>query len=342
MGWNARGASVTAIVCGVVVAFCQVGAHAADRPLDPTFVGDAILSRPIKLANRDAILEHMKELGYPDADAYRIPLRETGGVTLLVRFKPKDNAQSQAESIALFRELVGEIQATGLTRVAFDASGSPKSAANDRFDYVFWRKPNADWILIPGTPHHYFDARVKAASNNEAAYSRTDRVFDRVMLSNFDTTRGAQGPAIVQLKAACADLEKGPDEVADIVQILVFAGMMQHAAALKDEPEFDRWVQRYAVLLGAQPRSLYAVPVYQAKPKVTDMRRAGFVEMEFEIDETGRVHDARILESAPTGLYDKAAKEAIEASRFLPQVEDGRTVPTTSRMRWKFDPSLKD
>lgn len=52
----------------------------------------------------------------------------------------------------------------------------------------------------------------------------------------------------------------------------------------------------------------------------------GFVLLEFDIDEVGRVIDPRVLDAEPEGVFERAALRAIERWRFQAKVEKGEPV----------------
>ena len=63
----------------------------------------------------------------------------------------------------------------------------------------------------------------------------------------------------------------------------------------------------------------------------------GFVLVEYSVLPTGGVADARVLEAEPQGVFDRAALDAVQRSRFRPRVVDGEPRLTEGlRTRLRF------
>jgi len=60
----------------------------------------------------------------------------------------------------------------------------------------------------------------------------------------------------------------------------------------------------------------------------SDLLRDGFVLLSYDVDDTGRVQDAQVIESDPPELMDSKAKRALQRSLFRPRMRDGLTVAT--------------
>jgi TonB family protein len=88
--------------------------------------------------------------------------------------------------------------------------------------------------------------------------------------------------------------------------------------------DFTLWVQRFI-------NEVYRNWIL---PPSAIMGLIGEVPVEFVVDRDGKVLDARILQSSGTPAYDRAARNAILASRFLPLPKDYR--PDTVTMRATF------
>jgi protein TonB len=57
----------------------------------------------------------------------------------------------------------------------------------------------------------------------------------------------------------------------------------------------------------------------------------------FSIDDRGTVRDAAIESSDPAGVFDRAALQAIENTRYRPRIEDGQAVMTAkAKKRFTF------
>lgn len=59
----------------------------------------------------------------------------------------------------------------------------------------------------------------------------------------------------------------------------------------------------------------------------------GYVLLEFDIDEAGRVINPRILDAEPEGIFERAALNAIERWRFQPKVANGEAVVKRNEKR---------
>ncbi len=65
----------------------------------------------------------------------------------------------------------------------------------------------------------------------------------------------------------------------------------------------------------------------------------GFVVVRYDVDESGRVINLSVVESAPQGIFDQAALKAVSAWRYNPPLADGqaRTVRgVNSRVEFKL------
>lgn len=59
-------------------------------------------------------------------------------------------------------------------------------------------------------------------------------------------------------------------------------------------------------------------PAPEAGPSLPAREVQGFVQVEVEVDERGRVVDARVLGATPSGIYDRRALARVRAQRFPP------------------------
>ena len=88
--------------------------------------------------------------------------------------------------------------------------------------------------------------------------------------------------------------------------------------------DFTLWVQRFV-------NEVYRNWIL---PPSAVMGLPGEVPIEFVVDREGKILEARILESSGVGAYDRAARNALLASRFFPLPKDYR--PDTVTMRATF------
>lgn len=63
---------------------------------------------------------------------------------------------------------------------------------------------------------------------------------------------------------------------------------------------------------------------------------SGWVDVEIIVGPDGNVHDARIRESEPDTVFDRAALSAVWRWRFKPSVVDGEPVSRSARLRIDF------
>lgn len=65
----------------------------------------------------------------------------------------------------------------------------------------------------------------------------------------------------------------------------------------------------------------------------------GRVVLEVETEASGQVREARILSSAPEGLFDATALAIARGSRLSPAYRDGMPIPATALLTLRFDPA---
>ncbi|MEI9986730.1 MAG: TonB family protein [Aliidongia sp.] len=77
-----------------------------------------------------------------------------------------------------------------------------------------------------------------------------------------------------------------------------------------------------------------AKPIDRPPPSYPDRagNSLGHVKIQFTIDANGRVQDPQVLESAPPGLFDAAALDAMKAWRYEPRRVDGQAVTQPNNM----------
>jgi protein TonB len=75
--------------------------------------------------------------------------------------------------------------------------------------------------------------------------------------------------------------------------------------------------------------------VEPAYPDLARRRRIeGWVDLEFDIDRSGRPSGIRVVESSPSAIFDAAAQRALQRWRFQPAQRDG--VPEAARSRTRI------
>ncbi len=90
-----------------------------------------------------------------------------------------------------------------------------------------------------------------------------------------------------------------------------------------------------AVLSESQMRrTLFVAPTYP--PRARERGVEGWVELEFTVTKDGTTRDASIRAAEPTGIFDRAAMEAIRRWRYEPRVINGTIVDQRVEMRLRF------
>ena len=82
--------------------------------------------------------------------------------------------------------------------------------------------------------------------------------------------------------------------------------------------------------------------VKRVTPVVTEdvpRKAQGYVLVKFEIGENGRVSNVAVVESAPAGVFDEAATQAVRKWIYEPRKENGVAVTSQSRARLVFEPA---
>lgn len=76
--------------------------------------------------------------------------------------------------------------------------------------------------------------------------------------------------------------------------------------------------------------SQQAIALYQVKPQypARALRRniEGTVTLQFDIDESGKAKNIRVINSQPGRIFDRSARRAISRWKFKPRVVNGKTV----------------
>ena len=65
-------------------------------------------------------------------------------------------------------------------------------------------------------------------------------------------------------------------------------------------------------------------PIYPSRAVARGIE--GFVLLEFTVSRTGAVHDPRVVEASPPGIFDRAAKEAALKFKYKPRVVNGTPI----------------
>ncbi len=101
-------------------------------------------------------------------------------------------------------------------------------------------------------------------------------------------------------------------------------------------------------LAGAMDQAVFSLdaldqvpqPLVQLKPIYPSFARMrgmeGFVTVEFVVDGAGTTRDVEVIDSQPPGVFDQAARRAIERWRFSPGLRGGDPVAVRVRQRVTF------
>lgn len=81
-------------------------------------------------------------------------------------------------------------------------------------------------------------------------------------------------------------------------------------------------------------RTYYVAPEYP--DQAIEGRVSGSVTVEFTIDTLGRTTDVRVVQSRPSGVFDRAAIQAVRAWRYKPAVFNGVPTEIPTRMVIRF------
>ena len=93
--------------------------------------------------------------------------------------------------------------------------------------------------------------------------------------------------------------------------------------------------------LDLYPQALKRIaPAYPQAAR--DAQVTGSVTLLVLIDEAGRVVGTSVTDSAPDGVFEQAAQQALADTAFFPAQKDGRAVRSRILMKIEFDPATAD
>jgi TonB family protein len=133
--------------------------------------------------------------------------------------------------------------------------------------------------------------------------------------------------------------ERGNARASEVLQLELGGKALADAVRfVLKEPYEERYVQRAATRIGdnpTQPPIVYRIvrPIYPPSLRMT--HTTGEVLVDFVVDPTGRVTNARVLKT-PHPLFGDRALEAVNQWRFHPGRQDGRLVATHMRVPVSF------
>ena len=129
-----------------------------------------------------------------------------------------------------------------------------------------------------------------------------------------------------------------PDDlIQDVFDITPTGPSFTYAGEVNEAEVFDY------DLLG--PADGSALPIARIEPEYPQRAAArgveGYVIVEFDVSETGRVIDPRILGAEPSSVFDRAAIRAIEKWKYNPQIQNGKPVKMLN-LRTRFSFNLRE
>ena len=93
--------------------------------------------------------------------------------------------------------------------------------------------------------------------------------------------------------------------------------------------------------LDLYPQALKRITPAYPQP-ARDAQVSGSVTLLVLIDEAGRVVGTSVMDSAPDGVFEQAAQQALADAAFFPAQKDGRAVRSRILMKIEFDPASAD
>lgn len=125
--------------------------------------------------------------------------------------------------------------------------------------------------------------------------------------------------------------------VATVVVVALMTGVLW-GFGLLDRPEEGIEAHRVEILSessridvaelvdGPEGRRLPELPPMEAIPplELPGRETTGFVQVEFEVDEAGRVRRAEVVNALPAGVYEEEALRQVQGRRWAPDPRGGR------------------
>ena len=137
--------------------------------------------------------------------------------------------------------------------------------------------------------------------------------------------QGAPGPILASLQRLASATGGDPGPVG------IPTGRGGQMGPLAFDPQgadFTAWVQRFV-------NEVYRNWIV---PPSASLGWAGQVDFEFVVDRSGTMTSVTLLESSGTGAYDRAAKNALVASRLLPLPADYAPTSCTMKVGFIYNP----
>jgi TonB family protein len=151
------------------------------------------------------------------------------------------------------------------------------------------------------------------------------RVFGAPISSGLPTAGYVNSPPVAATASSPTSAEsrdtREPPSAATLSSRTDAAAASPLNASVVPADEFDRVYSRE--------------PVYP--PQALRARTRGWVELEFTITPTGAVRDIDVVSAEPTGVFDRAASDALAAWRFRPRLVNGQPMAQRSTITMRFD-----
>jgi len=108
------------------------------------------------------------------------------------------------------------------------------------------------------------------------------------------------------------------------------------------EARRDELFAQPARIMGPVPPTIFPVPSRKAPPPDPRDLEPGFVVVRFDVDQSGRVSEATIVESDPANLLEERVRATAKSTLFRPRYVDGAAVPTSGlvlRHEFRYAPA---
>ena len=130
-----------------------------DRAAAFTVINQSAVSAPLRFKGDAVLIARMIELGYPDADAFYVPIASVGAAPLVLRFEAR-SPDARAEAIAVLRGMLAFVDRLAPEFVAIYGSVENPATTAPRYDWLFWREPGGGWALLNKAPSTCFKTKL--------------------------------------------------------------------------------------------------------------------------------------------------------------------------------------
>jgi TonB family protein len=174
---------------------------------------------------------------------------------------------------------------------------------------------------------HYLDL-LRAADPKFEGLADTSAILATRSLAETQTQIAAKNADRAELfLQAAADAGAPAAEVADLSGKITALRIVRPAAATPKEPP--------AVVNESQMRrTFFMAPEYPDRARAREVE--GWVDLEFTVATDGTTRDVTVRAAEPTGVFDRAALDAVKRWRYEPRVVDGSVVDQRVEARLRF------